>query len=159
VGKLSVPTAFVRAAWFMDNCAWDVKPARETGIIQSHLQPLDQPVPMVSTIDVGHLISELLQERWTGRRIVDLEGPLRVTPNDVAATFEKLLGHPVREEIVPRENWEAIFRAQGMEHPLPRMQMLDGFNEGWIKFKNGEADSRKGTTSLEIAVKALIAKT
>jgi nucleoside-diphosphate-sugar epimerase len=42
-----------RAAWFMENAAWDAAPARETGVISSFLQPLDKPVPMVATADVG----------------------------------------------------------------------------------------------------------
>jgi hypothetical protein len=25
-----------------------------------------------------------------------------------------------------------------MKNPAPRAQMLDGFNEGWIEFENGE---------------------
>jgi hypothetical protein len=28
--------------------------------------------------------------------------------------------------------------SQGMKNPAPRAQMLDGFNEGWIEFENGE---------------------
>jgi hypothetical protein len=26
-----------------------------------------------------------------------------------------------------------------MKNPIPRIQMLDGFNEGWIAFQGGEA--------------------
>ena len=29
---------------------------------------------------------------------------------------------------------------------MPRIQMLDGFNEGWIAFEGGAAESRKGET-------------
>jgi NAD(P)H dehydrogenase (quinone) len=29
-----------------------------------------------------------------------------------------------------------------MKNPLPRMQMLDGFNEGWMEFERGEAGSQ-----------------
>jgi hypothetical protein len=36
------------------------------------------------------------------------------------------------------------------------MQMLDGFNEGWIEFENGESGSRKGAVSLDAALKSLI---
>jgi hypothetical protein len=113
---------------------------------------------MVATSDIGRVAAELLQERWSGRRIVDLEGPRRVTPHDVAATFAKLFGRPVHAEPVPREGWESRFIAQGMRNPTPRMQMLDGFNEGWIEFENGESGSRKGMTSLETALKSLIEK-
>ena len=156
LSSLPIPIAFLRAAWFMENAAADIASAQDRGVIDSYLLPLDKPVPMVATSDIGRVAAELLQERWSGRRIVDLEGPRRVTPHDVAATFAKLLGRPVHAQAVPREEWEKRFIAQGMKNPTPRMQMLDGFNEGWIEFENGEAGSRKGAVSLDEALKSLI---
>jgi uncharacterized protein YbjT (DUF2867 family) len=157
LGTLSLPIAFLRAAWFMENAAWDVAPARETGVIPSFLQPLDKPVPMVATADVGRVAAELLQETWQGRRIVELEGS-RLTPNDLAAAFSHLLGREVRMEEVARDSWETLFRSQGMKNPTPRIQMLDGFNEGWIHFEADESSTRKGTVSLDTVLKALIAR-
>jgi NAD(P)H dehydrogenase (quinone) len=156
LSSLPIPIAFLRAAWFMDNAAADIASARDRGVIDSYLLPLDKPVPMVATSDIGRVAAELLQERWSGRRIVDLEGLRRVTPHDLAATFAKLLGRPVHAEDVPRAEWESRFIAQGMKNPTPRMQMLDGFNEGWIEFEKGEAGSRKGAVSLETALESLI---
>jgi uncharacterized protein YbjT (DUF2867 family) len=98
---------------------------------------------MVATADIGRVAEQLLRETWNGRSVVELEGPRRVTPNEIAATFAELLGRPVRMEAVPREAWEPLFRSQGMKNPIPRMRMLDGFNEGWIEFENGEGASRK----------------
>src|SRR6266853_1583533 len=40
---LPMPVAFLRAAWFMENAAWDIASARE-GNIQSYLQPLARPI-------------------------------------------------------------------------------------------------------------------
>lgn len=74
-------------------------------------------------------------ESWDGLRVVELEGPRPVTPNDIAATLAEILGHPVTAQSVPHDTWEALFLAQGMKHPLPRVRMLDGFNEGWISFE------------------------
>ena len=62
LGELPMPVAFLRAAWFMENAAWDVGPARDDGVIPSFLQPLDRPVPMVATADIGRVGAELLQE-------------------------------------------------------------------------------------------------
>ena len=108
LGALPTPVCFLRAAWFMENAAWDVAPARDLGVVPSFLQPLDKPVSMVATADIGHLAAALLQETWTGRRIVELEGPRRITPNQIAATLTKILGHPVRMEAVPRDTWEGF---------------------------------------------------
>jgi len=43
-----------------------------------------------------------------------------------------------------------------MKNPMPRIRMLDGFNEGWIEFERGEAGSRKGSGTLESVLKVLI---
>jgi NAD(P)H dehydrogenase (quinone) len=158
LGDLPMPITFLRPAWFLENCSWDVAPARQNGVIPGFLQPFDKPVPMVATADIGRVASELLQERWHGRRVVELEGPQRVSPNQIAAVFAELLGRPVRMEAVPRQSWELLFKAQGMRNPTPRMRMLDGFNEGWIEFENGEAGSQKGKVALEAVLKILIAR-
>jgi uncharacterized protein YbjT (DUF2867 family) len=139
----------------MENAAWDIDSAK-SGLIQSYLQPLDRAVPMVSTDDVGRAAAALLQERWEGKRVVELEGPQRVSPNALAAAFAKALGTAVRAEVVPREQWESIFRTQGMKNPTPRIQMIEGFNAGWVDFADRGAHARKGSTSIDQAATTLI---
>lgn len=152
---LPLPVTYLRAAWFMENAAWDVEAARG-GLIQSYLQPLDRPVPMISTDDVGRTAADLLLEQWQGQRVVELESAQRVSPNDLAAAFARALGHPVRAEEVPRAQWESIFRAQGMRNPTPRMQMIDGFNAGWIDFAGRGAHARKGAIGIDQAIATLV---
>jgi NAD(P)H dehydrogenase (quinone) len=152
---LTVPITFLRPGWFMENASWDVVPAKTKGVVPSFLQPLDKPVPMVSTVDIGRVAAGLIQETWIGHRVVELEGPRRVTPNEIAESFGKLLGRSVRMEAVPRETWETLFRSQGMTNPVPRIQMLDGFNEGWIEFENRKR-ILKGTVEIETVLKGLL---
>jgi NAD(P)H dehydrogenase (quinone) len=154
--KLTVPISFLRPGWFMENFSWDVAPASKDGLIKSFLQPLQKPVPMVATVDIGRTAAELLQETWKGHRTVELESAHRITPLEIAETFSKLLGRSVKSEAVPRDSWEPLFKSQGMKNPTPRIQMLDGFNEGWIEFEDGENGSRKGMYALETALRALI---
>jgi uncharacterized protein YbjT (DUF2867 family) len=130
IGELPMPITFLRPAWFMENSRWDVAPARDQGVIRSFLQPLDKPVPMVATADIGKLAATLLQEPWSGHRVVELEGPQRVAPNELAGAFTRLLGKSVRMEAVSRDSWEALFRQQGMKNTTPRIWVLGGFNEG-----------------------------
>lgn len=153
--ELHLPTAFVRAAWFMENASWDVAAAR-SGVIPSFLQPLDHPIPMVATADIAATIAATLQEPWQGHRVIELEGPRRYSAIDIANGFAAALGHPVRTEAVPREQWENLFVTQGMQHPQPRMRMLDGFNQGWIDFEQGQAGSIKASTTLESVLRGLI---
>ncbi len=159
LGKLNIPMTFLRPAWFMENFAWDVASARDEGVIASFLQPLDKPFPMIATADIGRSAAQLLQEKSEGTRIVELEAAKRYTPNEVAATFAEILGHPVRAEPVPRDTWGALFKSQGMKDPIPRIQMLDGFNEGWIEFEGGPATRQKGATDLATVLNGLIEAT
>lgn len=156
LGELPIPTTFLRAAWFIDNCSWDVGPARESGVIHSFLQPLDRRFAMVAAHDVGDMAAVLLGETWSGRRVVELEGPSRFSPNDIASALGHALGKAVEIEAVPRASWERLFVAQGMAHPTPRMRMLDGFNEGWIDFESSADLTLKGTTSLDTVVDSLV---
>jgi NAD(P)H dehydrogenase (quinone) len=156
LSDLPAPIAFLRPGWFMENSSWDVAPATTSGVIPSFLQPLDKPVPMVATADIGREAAELLRETWSGHTVVELEGPQRVTPKEIAATFARLLGRRVKMEAVPRATWESLFVSQGMKNPAPRIRMLDGFNEGWIEFESGQAGSRKGKVALETVLRSLI---
>lgn len=158
LGTLPMPVAFLRAAWFIENAAWDVAPARDSGIVPSFLQPLDKPVPMVATADIGRVAAELLRESWTGHPIVELEGPQRISPDMIAAGFTRLLGRDVSMTVVPRDTWEDLFRSQGMKNPTPRMQMIDGFNEEWICFEGAENEVRKGRVPLDTVLQSLIEK-
>jgi NAD(P)H dehydrogenase (quinone) len=153
---LTIPVSFLRPAWFMENFAGDVASARDSGVIASFLQPLDKPFPMVATGDVGRVAAELLQQDWHECRIVELEAAHRISPNEVAATFSKILGHPIQVEAIPRASWYNLFKSHGMKNPTPRMQMLDGFNEGWIEFERGEYGSVKGNITLETALRGLV---
>jgi uncharacterized protein YbjT (DUF2867 family) len=157
LAALSIPVAFLRAAWFMENAAWDVAPARESGVIPSFLQPLDRAVPMVAVDDIGALGAQMLRKDWQGVSAVELEAQERISPAMIAAAFARALGKEVKAEVVPRERWEELFRAQGMKNPQPRMRMLDGFNEGWIEFEGGREKSLKGTTTIETAIRRLVA--
>jgi uncharacterized protein YbjT (DUF2867 family) len=156
LSKQPIPVTFLRPGWFMENSEWDVDTARNEGIVHSFLQPLDRAIPMIATEDVGRTAAALLQEEWSGVRYVELEGPQRVSPNDIAAAFAQTLGKPVRAQAVPREQWEALFVSQGMRHPTPRMRMLDGFNEGWIDFEGPVERVRKGSVSLLAVIGKLV---
>jgi NAD(P)H dehydrogenase (quinone) len=154
---LPMPLTFLRPGWFLDNALWDVAPARDTGVLHSFLQPLDKPFPMVATQDVGRTAAELIRQDWIGQRIVELEGPARVSPNDLASAFAHALGKPVQAMPVPRDTWEPLFRSQGMKHPTPRMHMLDGFNEGWIEFQDKGRRAIKGPTDAATVIAELVA--
>src|SRR5262249_44983755 len=98
----------------------------------------------------------LLLEPWDGIRLVEIEGPDRVSPALVGDTLTRLLNRHVCMETVARENWEPAFRSAGMKNPALRILMLDGFNDGLIEFEAGQKGSRKTKTSLAEALGLLV---
>jgi NAD(P)H dehydrogenase (quinone) len=142
LAALPIPTAILRPTWFMENSLWDIAPARETGTVASFLQPLDRAYSMVATADIGRVIAATLVQAWQGRRVIEIEGPQRYTQNEVASLLGDVLGRKVQAQAVPREQWEALFQSQGAAWPVPRIEMIDGFNSGWIEFEEAGVNER-----------------
>jgi uncharacterized protein YbjT (DUF2867 family) len=154
--QLPMPVTFLRPGWFMENHAGDVSSAISAGIIHTYLQPIEHAIPMIATKDIGELAGTLLIESWSGKRVVELEAKTRVSSANIAATLTDILGKPVKAEPVPRARWEEVFHAQGMKNPTPRIQMIDGFNEGWIEFEGRYEGSVKGQTSLKTVLEEIV---
>jgi NAD(P)H dehydrogenase (quinone) len=155
---LPVPTAALRAGWFMENSVWDVAPARDQGKLFSYLQPLDHEFPLVATRDIGKIGADTLLQTWQGHRHLEVGGPRRYSPRDIAAAFSKALGKNVEPVAVPREEWVKTFVAQGTPEdrtPL-RVQMLDAFNSGWIDFGVPGTEPTAGTTELNTVIQSLV---
>jgi uncharacterized protein YbjT (DUF2867 family) len=157
LSSLPIPTAFLRAGWFMENSAWDVSSARE-GKMFSHLQPLDRKVPLVATQDIGRSAADVLLQSWTGTRYIEVAGPQKYSPIDMAECFATVLGHHVEAIAVPHENWVKTFVAQGMPEArtAPRVEMLASFNSGWIDFGAPGAERVTGTTELQTVLEKLV---
>jgi uncharacterized protein YbjT (DUF2867 family) len=152
--QLTTPVGILRPAWFMENFAWDVASAREEGVLPSFLQPLGRAIPMAAVADIARSAAGLLMQTWSKGRIVELKSA-DISPDEAAATFGKVLGRPVSAQAVPRETWGTLFKAQGMRDPMPRIQMLDGFNEGWLAFAD-PARVVQGSTTLETVLRGLV---
>jgi uncharacterized protein YbjT (DUF2867 family) len=152
--RLTTPVTILRPAWFMENFAWDVASARDEGVLPSFLQPLDRAIPMAATADIARVAADLLMQTWSKGRVVELKSA-DVSPNAAAAVLAKILGRDVQAQAVSRETWGTLFKAQGMSDPTPRIQMLDGFNEGWLAFQD-PTHVVQGNTTLETVLRGLI---
>lgn len=158
LAQVAIPSAFLRAAWFMENAAWDIEPARAEGTIAQFLSPLDRPIPMISVADIGAIAADTLQQEWNGARYLELLGPESYSPNDLAAVLAKLIGRTVGADTVPRSGWADLFIRQGgpADRVGGRLAMLDGFNSGWIDFEYESTEVVKGHTTLEEALAKLL---
>jgi NAD(P)H dehydrogenase (quinone) len=158
LGELDLPVAYLRPGWFMENSAWDVAPARDTGQMPSFLQPVDKGYPMIATRDIGEVAARVMAEEWTGRRVIEIEGPKRYSQVEIAALMAAAVGREVALQPVPRSGWEALFQSQGTADPAPRIEMIDGFNSGWIAFEPGLHEHVTGTTTFKTVLDELVAK-
>lgn len=149
--RLPLPTAAIRAAWFMENFQGLLESARQTGQVLSLLQPADRPIPMVATQDIGQLAAATLLESWTGPRVLELSGPCTYSPNDVTACLSYLLNRPLRTVIVPASNHPGTYLSWGMSAAAADLmtEMIAGFNRGWIDFAGVDTEPHTGNTLLE----------
>ena len=148
----------IRAGWFMENFAGLVSVVRESGVLPSMLAPLEREVPMIATVDIGRTVAEVLQSAWGGQRVIELEGPRRYAPNDVAAAFAAVLARDVEARVLPSTQWRATYLSWGLtpRSAAAMVDMLNGFNTGWIAYEKGEAETTHCTTSLDAVLSELI---
>lgn len=160
IGSLSIPSTALRAGWFMENCTWDVAPAREQGKLCSFLQPLDQDFALVAAGDIGRIGAEMLLQNWSGHRHIEVAGPRRYTPRDIAAAFSNALHKSVEALEVPRDTWVSIFVSQGTPEDRTnlRVEMLDAFNSRWIDFGVAGTEHIKGNTELGTVIEGLVSR-
>jgi uncharacterized protein YbjT (DUF2867 family) len=149
---LSMPTASIRAAFFMENFAPLLEHARTTGKLPTMLEPLDKSIAMVATKDIGEAAAGLLVDKtWYGDQIVELEGPTTYSPNDAAKILSEVLKTPVAAEVIPRAALAGVYEQFGFSaaSAASMVEMADGFKRGLIRFEGNGAVHQKGSTTLE----------
>jgi uncharacterized protein YbjT (DUF2867 family) len=158
LGESGVPAAFLRAAYFMENWMPMVGQAVRSGTLPTFLAPPQRAIPMVATADVGNAAAALLQEAWTGHRIVTLAGPADYAPNDVAASVAATLGKPVDVVVLPDARWpDALADARFSKAALAGfIEMTRGLNGSQIDIRSDPAAVEwAGTTPLQHVIAGL----
>ncbi|KAK9761304.1 hypothetical protein K7432_013899 [Basidiobolus ranarum] len=158
-GKLKIPVAFIRAGYFMENWASAVPTVVNSQMLPSFLSPLERKIPMVAAKDIGRIAGEVLLQDWKGVRIVELQGPEKYSPIDVAEAFSKILGNKVQAVEIPKSDWKDILsQAHVGENALePWTEMFSGFNSGWIDF-DGKGEQLSGRVTIEQFVQQQVRK-
>jgi NAD(P)H dehydrogenase (quinone) len=155
---LDIPTASIRAAWFMENFQGNIAYAKESGKLPAFLNPLDLSIPMVSATDIGKLAADLLAENWKGHRILELSGPCSYSANDVAYVLSYHLNRPVRAEAIPAEQYAATYESLGFTSAASQLmaEMNEGFNKQHIIFEKAGQEQVAGYTFLEDAINSYV---
>lgn len=159
MGSLTIPKAYLRAGSFMENWLGALDHIRSTGEMSFFYAPLERKFPLVATRDIGLAGAKMLQESWTGERVLEVDGPEGGTDlYEVAAAFGKALSREVRAVQLPEPAWQRALEAMGM--PPDRtglyIEMVKSFNSGWIHFGNPETEKFHGQTTIEEFVRKLV---
>lgn len=155
LGRLPMPVAFLRAAYFIENWQPMIQHAASEGILRSFLAPLQRSIPMVATSDIGSIAASVLLQEWHGHRIIDLAGPAEYSPMDVASCLSQKLGRGIDTISVPEEEWTSALAGAGFSDAALTgfIEMTCGLNNGHIDFKECDATERlRGDTSLDQAI-------
>lgn len=148
---------FLRAGDFMENWGAMLPVAREAGVLPSARLPLETKSETVSALDVGRTAAALLSEPRPGTRIVNLAGPAEYSAADAAAILSTLLGRPVTAVPSPRADTIAGLRAAGIgaSYAEALADLHDAINAGRMDFPPGSGEMRRGTVTLEQALRRL----
>ena len=144
--RFTFPLAVLRAGALLENNLQALDRARDTGVFDSLLQPVDRPFPMAATADVGAEVARLLVDGWDGRRVVEVGS--YYTPTQIAHAIGGAVGQPVEARAIPRNEWNSVLAHMGLtpEQAANWEEMQDGFNAGWINFGTAGAVSVAGST-------------
>lgn len=156
--QLNIPTVSIRAAWFMENFTGNMAAVRESGKLMSFISPTSKSIPMVAAKDIGRLAAQLLQEHWTGHRIVELSGPCTYSCDDVAIVLEYFMAANVSAVPVPENEYRSAYLSFGFTQKAAAMmaEMHGGFNNDHIVFEGNGCESVQGETLLEDCLKHYI---
>jgi NAD(P)H dehydrogenase (quinone) len=150
--ELPIPVAYLRAGSFMENWLGALDHIRATGEMPFFYAPLERKFPLVATRDIGRAGAKVLQENWTGVRVLEVDGPQGGTDlHETAAAFGRALGRDVKAVPLPEAAWQGVLEAMGT--PADRTglykEMVKSFNSGWIHFGNPGTEKFYGPTTIE----------
>jgi uncharacterized protein YbjT (DUF2867 family) len=150
------PVTIQRGAYYFSN--WDAQlDEARTGTLTTMLPPR-RKIPMVAPEDLGRAAAARLTELWSGDTDLHLvEGPERYSVTDVAETFARVLGHPVRVNALPPEAWEDTYRKLGFSAPAATAYARMTRETAEAEFPDSE-DTEKGPTPLDDYIHALVAR-
>jgi uncharacterized protein YbjT (DUF2867 family) len=147
--RAGIPSTFVRAAYFVENWGELAHPIKQDGVLPSFL-PLDVPVPMVSTPDIGKTAARALLDGPRGLRIIELAGPTDPTPNALAATASKILGRTIKAVQSPLDAVVPTFTSFGVSQNIAELyrEMYAAITAGRVTPEPANEHVR-GSTSVE----------
>jgi uncharacterized protein YbjT (DUF2867 family) len=144
-----IPSTFIRPAYFVENWGEVAHAVKQDSVLPSFL-PLDVPVPMVSTPDIGKAAARALLDGPCGVRTIELAGPTDPSPNDLAAAASKILGRTIKAVQAPLEAVVPTFTSLGISQNIAELyrEMFAAITSGHVA-PGPDNEKVRGTTSIE----------
>jgi uncharacterized protein YbjT (DUF2867 family) len=152
-----VPVTMLRAPYFLENWAGVFPMAREEGVLPTFI-PVDRAIPTAVTGDIGRIAADALTRPHRGVRIIEIEGPERVSPRQVAQTVSAHLGRSVSPVATPLDAVVPTFTALGVSENAALLfrEMYEAVNDGRMAPLGPPAEQARGTTPLAEGVALLL---
>lgn len=144
---------FLRPGYFAENWLNVLPVVASQGVLPTFLQPLDQPVPMVATADIGRAAADLLVADEVPE-VVELVGPVDLSPRALALKLSKALGREITPLAVPPSQWPEQVSQWGLSDGAAEliMEMYRGINRGHVDVENPDSVWRGQTEISEVLV-------
>ncbi len=125
----------LRPAFFMENYFMFVPTIAQA---KSIFMPVSGAarIPMIATQDIAHVAARTLADaRWSGTRILPLNGPKDYSFDEAAQILSKALGEPVKHVTVKPEQAKQALQQAGMsDHVIGLfLEMYDAIDRGHMK--------------------------
>jgi uncharacterized protein YbjT (DUF2867 family) len=145
----------IRAAYFLENLANNLEPARKMGIFPAFTPSADYPMPTIATKDIGALAADVLLAPPATSEAVDLAGP-SYSMRQLAEKLGAALGKTLQVVEIPQAGWVGAMLQAGMPQTLAEAyaEMYGGFASGAIRPKGDRVAN--GSTTAEEVLKALL---
>jgi uncharacterized protein YbjT (DUF2867 family) len=154
-GRIKSAT-FLRAGYFMENLAGSLG-ALEQGILPGFM-PVDLPIDMIASRDIGRVAAELLAQGGQGLAVVELGGPA-VTLNDAAAALTEIVGRPIAAIQAPLEQMVPTLTGFGIPLELAELyaELAGAITSGHIAWE-GTGRRVLGTTPVAQVLRGVLGR-
>jgi uncharacterized protein YbjT (DUF2867 family) len=156
---LDVKQIFIRPAYYYSNWLPYLKQAEEEGVLRT-FYPVNLSIPMVSPYDVAKLLAEVIAHDRNEHKIYEIEGPVWLSSNDVAAVFSDILGKKIMASQIPKYDWSETlaalkFSKDGIKNFI---EMTETVVSGKSKPEGNGTVSVKGKVTLKQFLEEAMAK-
>ena len=117
---------------------------------------------MIAAEDIGRIAADALCEDWRNVRIIELEGPARYSPEDVANSLSRVLSKMVTPIELSENSWRKALSNAGFSDIALNgfIEMTKGLNSGHISFADDKnIDHRTGSVLLDTAIATMATPT